>query len=224
MLDEPIGHRGYAARFRVCRCGTPAGVPYSVDENDLRSMTHPPTYGCRGRRHLPRNARRASSRLSPMTGNVVRDAYAGRAEEYTALLGSMANTHESDQRLVAQWARDLRGAVLDIGPIFSESVVSMRRVSITFKLSSGKQEKNFRRSRSESLHWAISGSETNTQLRFLRGTPLFTLPRMTCQRFCASSSAALLLEAASSSVSSRATPSSRFHTPSQPPTSGLSVR
>ena len=50
-----------------------------------------------------------------MTGNVVLDAYAGRAEEYTALLGSMANTHESDQRLVAQWARDLRGAVIDAG-------------------------------------------------------------------------------------------------------------
>ncbi|WP_104080890.1 bifunctional 2-polyprenyl-6-hydroxyphenol methylase/3-demethylubiquinol 3-O-methyltransferase UbiG [Cryobacterium sp. Y11] len=50
-----------------------------------------------------------------MTGDVVRDAYAGRAEEYTALLGSMANTHESDQRLVAQWARDLRGAVIDAG-------------------------------------------------------------------------------------------------------------
>ena len=50
-----------------------------------------------------------------MTGNVVRDAYAGRAEEYTALLGSMANTHESDQRLVAQWAHDLRGAVIDAG-------------------------------------------------------------------------------------------------------------
>lgn len=50
-----------------------------------------------------------------MTGDVVRDAYAGRAEEYTALLGSMANTHESDQRLIAQWARDLRGAVIDAG-------------------------------------------------------------------------------------------------------------
>ena len=50
-----------------------------------------------------------------MTGNVVRDAYAGRAEEYTALLGSMADTHESDQRFVAQWAQDLRGAVIDAG-------------------------------------------------------------------------------------------------------------
>lgn len=58
---------------------------------------------------------RASPGLGPTAGNVIRDAYAGRAEEYTALLGSMANTHESDQRLVAQWARDLRGAVIDAG-------------------------------------------------------------------------------------------------------------
>ncbi|HZJ49062.1 MAG TPA: class I SAM-dependent methyltransferase, partial [Acidimicrobiia bacterium] len=50
-----------------------------------------------------------------MTDNVVREAYADRAEEYTALLGSMANTHESDQRLVAKWASDLRGAVIDAG-------------------------------------------------------------------------------------------------------------
>ena len=50
-----------------------------------------------------------------MIGNVVLGAYAGRAEEYTALLGSMANTQESDQRFVAQWARDLRGAVIDAG-------------------------------------------------------------------------------------------------------------
>ncbi|KGJ75681.1 SAM-dependent methyltransferase [Cryobacterium roopkundense] len=50
-----------------------------------------------------------------MTGNVVREAYADRAEEYTALLGSMANTHESDQRLVAKWASDLRGRVIDAG-------------------------------------------------------------------------------------------------------------
>ena len=54
-------------------------------------------------------------RLDPVTGNVVREAYADRAEEYTALLGSMANTHESDQRLVAQWASDLRGPVIDAG-------------------------------------------------------------------------------------------------------------
>ena len=50
-----------------------------------------------------------------MICNVVLGAYAGRAEEYTALLGSMANTHKSDQRLVARWAHDLRGAVIDAG-------------------------------------------------------------------------------------------------------------
>lgn len=56
-----------------------------------------------------------SLRLGPMIGNVVREAYADRAEEYTALLGSMAHTHESDQQLVATWASDLRGPVIDAG-------------------------------------------------------------------------------------------------------------
>ncbi|MBC7596620.1 MAG: class I SAM-dependent methyltransferase [Kineosporiaceae bacterium] len=50
-----------------------------------------------------------------MAANVIRDAYAGRAEEYTAMLGSMAYTHEADQQLVAQWACDVRGAVIDAG-------------------------------------------------------------------------------------------------------------
>lgn len=50
-----------------------------------------------------------------MTGNAVREAYASRAEEYTALLGSMTNTHEADRQLVATWASDVRGPVIDAG-------------------------------------------------------------------------------------------------------------
>jgi len=50
-----------------------------------------------------------------VTGNDVHDAYAGRAAEYTALLGSMAKTHELDRQLVARWARDVQGAVIDAG-------------------------------------------------------------------------------------------------------------
>ena len=67
-----------------------------------------------------------------MTGNVVLDAYAGRAEEYMALLGSMAHTHESDQRFVAQWARDLRGAVIDAGcgPGYSTDFLKKRGVDV----------------------------------------------------------------------------------------------
>lgn len=148
------------------------------------------------------NVCRASPRLGPMTGNAVRDAYAGRAEEYTALLGSMANTRESDQRLVAQWARDLQGAVIDAGcgPGHWTDFLKKRGVNVEgidqVQAFIGQARK---RSRSESRHWTISRSETDTQLQFLRGTPLSTLPRVTCQRFYASSPAVLPPEAASSS-------------------------
>ena len=50
-----------------------------------------------------------------MTANRVREAYAERAEEYTRLLGSIADTHELDQQLVGHWAREIQGAVIDAG-------------------------------------------------------------------------------------------------------------
>ncbi|MEL7977547.1 class I SAM-dependent methyltransferase [Isoptericola sp. F-RaC21] len=43
------------------------------------------------------------------------DAYAARAEEYTALFGSMDAVHDDDRELVARWAGGLTGRVVDAG-------------------------------------------------------------------------------------------------------------
>ena len=45
----------------------------------------------------------------------VRDAYAARAEEYIAALGSMDSVHPDDRALVAAWVQDIDGRVLDAG-------------------------------------------------------------------------------------------------------------
>ncbi|RUR01534.1 class I SAM-dependent methyltransferase [Labedella endophytica] len=42
-------------------------------------------------------------------------AYAGRAAEYTDLLGSMSAVHPSDRQLVESWADAVRGRALDAG-------------------------------------------------------------------------------------------------------------
>ncbi|KRC61646.1 SAM-dependent methyltransferase [Agromyces sp. Root81] len=45
----------------------------------------------------------------------VRDAYAGRAEEYISLFGSVDDAHELDRALVSRWAERVDGPVLDAG-------------------------------------------------------------------------------------------------------------
>ena len=45
----------------------------------------------------------------------VRSAYAARADEYAAVLGSMEATAQGHRELVADWAGPLRGPVLDVG-------------------------------------------------------------------------------------------------------------
>jgi len=47
--------------------------------------------------------------------SLVRDAYAARADEYTAHLGSLDAAHPSDRALVAAWADGIEGPVLDAG-------------------------------------------------------------------------------------------------------------
>jgi SAM-dependent methyltransferase len=42
-------------------------------------------------------------------------AYAARAEEYTALLGSMSAMHPSDRQIIETWAAGRRGPVVDAG-------------------------------------------------------------------------------------------------------------
>jgi trans-aconitate methyltransferase len=50
-----------------------------------------------------------------MTQTEVRDAYARRAPEYTTLFGSVDTADQRDRRLITQWAKSLRGPVLDAG-------------------------------------------------------------------------------------------------------------
>jgi ubiquinone/menaquinone biosynthesis C-methylase UbiE len=45
----------------------------------------------------------------------VRRAYAGRATEYTAALGSISDTHELDRNRIERWAEETNGPVLDAG-------------------------------------------------------------------------------------------------------------
>ncbi|UKA52380.1 class I SAM-dependent methyltransferase [Arthrobacter sp. FW305-BF8] len=50
-----------------------------------------------------------------MTDIMVQHAYATRAAEYTALLGTTDAAHEEDQRLIAGWGKSLRGPAIDAG-------------------------------------------------------------------------------------------------------------
>lgn len=45
----------------------------------------------------------------------VQAAYAQRAAEYTQRFGSIEDTDEQDRALVAAWARELRGEIVDVG-------------------------------------------------------------------------------------------------------------
>lgn len=51
----------------------------------------------------------------PMTEEQLRQAYAARATEYTALLGSIADVHELDRQRITQWAEPISGPILDAG-------------------------------------------------------------------------------------------------------------
>jgi SAM-dependent methyltransferase len=57
--------------------------------------------------------RMANERTRP--GDIVRESYSARSQEYTALFGSMTSTHPSDRALVSSWAASLTGPVLDAG-------------------------------------------------------------------------------------------------------------
>ncbi|MFZ2512800.1 MAG: class I SAM-dependent methyltransferase [Gordonia sp. (in: high G+C Gram-positive bacteria)] len=48
-------------------------------------------------------------------GDIVREAYSARSQEYAELVGSMASTHPSDRALVSAWAATLEGPALDVG-------------------------------------------------------------------------------------------------------------
>ncbi|RAM37186.1 class I SAM-dependent DNA methyltransferase [Arthrobacter globiformis] len=50
-----------------------------------------------------------------MSDSRVQNAYAARASEYTALFGSTDAAHQQDQRLIAGWAKSLRGSAIDAG-------------------------------------------------------------------------------------------------------------
>lgn len=50
-----------------------------------------------------------------MTEEQVRQAYAARASEYTALLGTIADVHELDRQRITQWAEPISGPILDAG-------------------------------------------------------------------------------------------------------------
>ncbi len=50
-----------------------------------------------------------------MRNDQVREAYAARAGEYIAALGSVASMHPADARKIAAWGADLSGPVVDAG-------------------------------------------------------------------------------------------------------------
>ncbi|SMH48550.1 Methyltransferase domain-containing protein [Rathayibacter oskolensis] len=50
-----------------------------------------------------------------MTDERVRRAYTARAEEYRALLGTVEAADDRDRALIASWAAELEGAVIDAG-------------------------------------------------------------------------------------------------------------
>lgn len=51
----------------------------------------------------------------PQTLSDVRAAYAGRAEEYAGLLGTVASLAAPDLTFVGAWARSVTGSVIDVG-------------------------------------------------------------------------------------------------------------
>jgi trans-aconitate methyltransferase len=53
--------------------------------------------------------------VSAVSAEQVRQAYAARADEYVALLGTVAQNPPEDQELVTTWAAGLTGPVLDAG-------------------------------------------------------------------------------------------------------------
>jgi SAM-dependent methyltransferase len=53
--------------------------------------------------------------MTRMTGDAVRSAYSARAVEYAGALGSIGNAAAPDIALVTDWARTLRGPVVDVG-------------------------------------------------------------------------------------------------------------
>jgi ubiquinone/menaquinone biosynthesis C-methylase UbiE len=46
---------------------------------------------------------------------IVRDAYAKRAQEYAAKFGSIQSVAEQDKRVVATWADEVDGKIIDVG-------------------------------------------------------------------------------------------------------------
>ena len=50
-----------------------------------------------------------------MTDDPVRAAYRARAAEYTALFGSIGDTHKLDRHRIEQWAKGIEGPVIDAG-------------------------------------------------------------------------------------------------------------
>ncbi|MFC7447923.1 class I SAM-dependent methyltransferase [Rhodococcus daqingensis] len=52
---------------------------------------------------------------SARQGDIVRESYSARSQEYVDLFGSVTSTHPSDRALVSSWAATLTGPVLDAG-------------------------------------------------------------------------------------------------------------
>ncbi|SEE31928.1 Methyltransferase domain-containing protein [Arthrobacter alpinus] len=50
-----------------------------------------------------------------MTDSHVQQAYAERASEYTAILGTVDDMHELDRKRIGQWAQQIRGRIIDAG-------------------------------------------------------------------------------------------------------------
>jgi SAM-dependent methyltransferase len=64
--------------------------------------------------HRFSGAAQGALRLAPVISEVS-EAYARRASEYSELFGSMEAVHPSDRQLVATWADDIQGRVIDAG-------------------------------------------------------------------------------------------------------------
>lgn len=50
-----------------------------------------------------------------MTDTHVQQAYAARAPEYTAILGSIDDMHELDRNRIEHWAQQIKGRIIDAG-------------------------------------------------------------------------------------------------------------
>lgn len=53
--------------------------------------------------------------MKPQADDLVRAAYANRAQEYTALLGSMSAMDIVDREFILEWAKRCRGPIVDAG-------------------------------------------------------------------------------------------------------------